>query len=209
MHDSLTWLDLTVAILFGLFIIRGAWIGFIRQLAAFFALVGSYVIAARYVAQALPYTERFVDNPKVVFLVSFVGLFLVSAVGFSLLGRLLHKLMQVIFLDWFNRLLGMILGAIKAALIASLLYMVLASTLSSTSSLLERSVCAPFLKQGAQVLQALINDPKLREYFKENTPAIPRELMNGEKPGEGKEAPKEGQAANKDGAETPPPPASR
>lgn len=199
MYDSLTWLDITVAVIFGLFIIRGAWIGFIRQLAAFFALVGSYVIAARYMALALPYTQRFVDNPKLVFLAAFAGLFLVAAAGFTLLGRLLHKLMQVVFLDWFNRLLGALLGALKAALLSSLLYMVLASILPATSAPFERSICAPYLRQGAQVLQTLINDPKLRGYFKENTPAIPRELMNGEKPGNGK-----GKAAPPQGTEQKP-----
>ena len=204
MYDSLTWLDITVAVIFAFFIIRGAWIGFIRQLAAFFALVGSYIIAARYMALALPYTQRIVDNPKLVFLASFVGLFLISAVGFSLLGRLLHKFMQVVFLNWFNRLLGVLLGALKAALLSSLLYMVLASILSSSSAPFERSICAPYLRQGAKVLQALINDPKLRGYFKENTPAIPKELMNGEKPGEGKKTWQDGKASDNQ-----PAPASR
>ena len=92
--------------------------------------------------------------------------------------------------------LGISLGALKAALLASLLYMVLASTLSATNAVLSRSLTAPYLRQGAQLLQALINDPKLRAYFTENTPAIPLELME----------PKNQQAAPEP-AKAPPPPA--
>ena len=179
MPESLNWLDIAVAVIFALFVIRGGWIGFIRQLAAFFALVGSYLIAGRYTTEILPYTEQFVDNPKLVFLASFVGLFLVSAVCISLLGRLLNILVEVIFLEWFNRLLGVLLGAFKAALITSLLYMVLASFLSPTGPPFDSSLCAPYLRQGAQILQNLINDPKLREYFKEYAPAIPKASLGG------------------------------
>ena len=67
MNDAVTWLDLVVFILLAFFIVRGAWVGLIRQLAAFFALVGSYVIAARYVGLLLPWTRNFVDRPALVF----------------------------------------------------------------------------------------------------------------------------------------------
>jgi membrane protein required for colicin V production len=178
--NALTWLDLIVAILCTVFILRGAWTGFMRQLAAFLALAGSYVVAAQYTAVLIPYTKRLVDNPKLVFLLSFICLFFAAALVFSFLGRVLHRLMQITLLGWFNRLLGMLLGALKAALLASLLYMVLASTLSATNPVLSKSLSAPYLRQGAQLLQSLINDPKLRAYFTENTPAIPLELMDPE-----------------------------
>ena len=99
----------------------------------------------------------------------------------------MHRLMQITLLGWFNRLLGISLGALKAALLASLLYMVLASTLSATNAVLSRALTAPYLRQGAQLLQALIT---------ENTPAIPLELME----------PKNQQASPKP-AKAPPPPA--
>lgn len=178
---AITWLDLAVAVIFLSFILRGAWTGFIRQLAALLALAGSYVVAARYTAELIPYTTRLVDNPKLVFLISFICLFFASALAFSLLGKIMHRLMQITLLGWFNRLLGMTLGALKAALLASLLYMLLASTLSATNTVLRTSLSAPYLRQGAQVLHAIINDPKLRAYFTENTPAIPLELMDPER----------------------------
>ena len=70
------------------------------------------------------------------------------------------------------------MGIVKAGILASLLYMALASTLSASNTLLSRSFTAPFLREGAELLKTLIQDQKIRDYFRENTPAIPPELMN-------------------------------
>ena len=79
--------------------------------------------------------------------------------------------------------MGLLLGIVKAGILASLLYMALASTLSASNTLLSRSFTAPFLREGAELLKTLIHDQKIRDYFRENAPAIPPELMNpdGEK----------------------------
>lgn len=175
---TITWLDLLVAVIFLYFILRGVWTGLMRQLAALLALVGSYVITAQYLADLIPYTKRFIEDPKIVFLVTFLCLFFVSALMFSLAGRLLHRLMQISMLGWFNRLLGMVAGAIKAVLVASLLYMVLASTLSATNTALKSSVSTPYLRQSSEILRDLINDPELRDYFKEKIPALPLDLLH-------------------------------
>ena len=180
MNDAFTWLDLVIVLLLVSFVTRGAWIGLIRQLAAFFALVGSYVIAARYLSLAMPIAQDFVDNPVLVFLISFALLFACAAVLFTLAGKVLHRLVQLALLGWLDRLLGGTLGLIKAGLVASLLYMLLTATLSSSSTLLSRSLTAPLLEQGAALLKALIHDPQLRDSFKEHTPAIPLDLIHPE-----------------------------
>lgn len=169
---ELTYFDYVVAAILLFFLIRGAWIGFFRQLAAFFALVGSYFLAGHYADRILPVTERFVHNPRLTFLVSFVLIFIAAALVFTLIGRILHRFMQIILLGWFNRLAGMAVGAVKAAVLASLLYMLLASSLSATNDLLRKSISAPYLKQGAALLQSLINDPRIRARFNQKEPAI-------------------------------------
>lgn len=173
--NDFTSFDVIVALIFLFFLIRGIWIGFVRQLAAFLALVGSYLIAGRYTSQAMPYVDDFIANPKTVFYVSFVLLFLVGAMVFILLGKLMRKLMEVTLLGWFDRLLGLLLGALKGLVVASLLFMILASTLSASNDLLKKSLSAPFLEQGALLLQQAINDPTLRRLFTPKEPAIKEE----------------------------------
>jgi membrane protein required for colicin V production len=176
---ALSYFDLVIAVLFLIFLIRGLWIGFMRQLAAFFALVGSYYLAGQYAARILPFTERFVDNPKWTFLVSFALIFIVAALVFTFIGKVLHRFMQITLLGWLDRISGLILGGVKAAVVASLLYMFLASSLSSTNELLRKSYSSPYLKQGAEMLQSLIDDPRVRKYFVQKEPAILSDLLPG------------------------------
>jgi membrane protein required for colicin V production len=176
LHD-VAFFDLVVASILLLFAVRGVWIGFARQLAAFFALVGSYGIAGQYADRILPWTERFIDNPKLTFFVSFAVLFMVSAFVFTLLGKVLHRFLQITLLGWLDRLAGLVLGCAKAALVASLLYMLLASTLSTTNDMLRKSYSAPYLQQGAEWLRSFVNDPRLRDYLMQKEPAILNELL--------------------------------
>jgi membrane protein required for colicin V production len=169
---DLTLFDSIIALIFLFFMIRGVWIGFMRQLAAFLALVGSYWLAGRYSGELIPYVQQFVENPKMVFLASFAGLFLISAVVFILAGKVLRRVMEISLLGWFDRFLGLLLGGVKAAVIAVLLFMVLASTLSASNSMLSKSLSAPYLKQAAEVGRQIIHDSKLREEFIPKEPAI-------------------------------------
>ena len=177
---ELTYFDLVVACIFLFFLVRGLWIGCVRQLAAFFALVGGYYLAGQYADAMLPLTERFVDNPKLTFLVSFGHIIIVAAIVFTLIGKVLHRFLQITLLGWLDRLSGLGVGAVKAAVVASLLYMFLASSLSATNELLRTSCSTPTLRQGSELLRSFIDDPRLRKYFAQKEPAILSELLPGQ-----------------------------
>ena len=143
-------------------------------------------MAAQYAAQFLPLTGKFVTNPKFTFLAGFAVLFLVSALVFSFLGKVLHRVMQISMLGWFDRLLGVALGGVKAFVAASLLFMILASSLSATNELLSKSKSALYLKKGSAVLKAVINDPRLRSLFLQKEPAILNQLLPAKNEQQGK-----------------------
>jgi hypothetical protein len=50
--------------------------------------------------------------------------------------------------------------------------MVVASSLSTTNDLLRKSNSSPYQKQGGELLQRCIDDPRLRKYFLPKEPAI-------------------------------------
>ncbi len=170
---DITSFDVIVALILLVFVVRGAWIGFMRQLAAFLALVGSYWLAGSYSRELMPYVGKFIENPKLVFLVSFALLFCFSALLFIMAGKVLHRVMEISLLGWFDRFLGFLLGAVKGAVLASLLYMFLASSLSASNDLLKKSISSRYLAQGADILHQLISDPQLQELFLPRVPAIP------------------------------------
>jgi membrane protein required for colicin V production len=186
---DLTYFDVVVAFIFFFFLTRGLWIGGVRQLAALLALVGGYCLAGQYAHDLLPLTVRFVDTPKLTFLISFAVIFVVAAVLFTLIGKALHRFLQITLLGWLDRLAGLAIGGIQAAVVASLLYMVLASSLSATNELLRTSCTTPSLQRGAECLRALILDPRLRKYFVQKEPAILPELLPGKGQGNTTEQP--------------------
>ncbi len=176
---DLTSFDVIVALIFLVFIIRGVWIGFMRQLTTFLALVGSYWLAGRYSGQLMPYVEQFIENPKMVFLASFALLFLVSALIFILAGKVLHRVMEISLLGWFDRFLGLLLGGVKGAVVAVLLFMILASSLSASNDLFRKSLSSPYLSQGAEVIRKIIHDPQIRKLFVPREQAIKPDALPG------------------------------
>ena len=176
---DLTSFDVIVALIFLVFIIRGVWIGFMRQFTTFLALVGSYWLAGRYSGQLMPYVQQVVENPKVVFLASFALLFLVSALFFILAGKVLRRVMEISLLGWFDRFLGLLLGGVKGALVAVLLFMILASSLSASNDLLKKSISSPYLSQGAEMVRKIIHDPEIRKQFIPREPAIKAGALPG------------------------------
>ena len=176
---DLTSFDVIVALIFLVLIIRGVWIGFMRQLTTFLALVGSYWLAGRYSGQLMPYVQQVIENPKMVFLASFALLFLISALIFILAGKVLRRVMEITLLGWFDRFLGLLLGGVKGAVVATLLFMILSSSLSASNDLFKKSLSAPYLSQGAEMVRKVIHDPQIRELFVPKEPAIKPDAFFG------------------------------
>ena len=177
--SDLTSFDVVVALIFLVFIIRGVWVGFMRQLATLLALVGSYWLAGKYSGQLLPYVRNITDNPKIVFFGSFAVLFLILAIVLILAGKVLRRVMEIALLGWFDRFLGLLLGGLKGILVAVFLYMMLVSSLSTSNELLKKSLSSPYLSQGAAVVRQAIRDPRIRKLFVPREPAIKANALAG------------------------------
>ncbi|CAK8711832.1 MAG: membrane protein required for colicin V production [Candidatus Electronema aureum] len=174
--NDISTFDYIIAGILTLFLLRGLCIGFVRQLAATAALVGSYWLAGEYVGQVMPYVEGFIDRPGAVFLVSFGSLFLLSALVFTLIGSLLHKVLEISLLGWANRLTGGLLGVARGGLVTVLLFMLLAAVLPAAHPLFEGSLTVPYLSQGAEIIRQFIRNVSVRDDLK----PMPPEEIKGE-----------------------------
>jgi len=63
-------------------------------------------------------------NPSVIQIAAFAGTFLVIVIAISLLGKILTKIAETIFLGPFNKILGAIFGLVKFALILSVILII-------------------------------------------------------------------------------------
>lgn len=181
--NDITSFDVIVVLLFLLFVLRGTWIGFMRQLAVFAALIGAFLLAGEYTDQMMPVVDGMVDNPKTVFYIGFFVLFILGSISLFLLAKALHLVMEVVLAGWFDRVLGLLLGGVKGALAVSFLYMVVSSSFISANELLQRSVTSQILFPGAEFVRNNIHDHHLRALF------LPREPAIGPEPEDEREIP--------------------
>lgn len=168
----MTTLDAGLIILCVLFIGRGIWIGFFRQLAAIAALFIGFIAAGYYYAAFSEYINKFISETQLAFIITYALIFVVTYAMVIILGILLKKVMQISFLGWFDKLLGGIFGFLKAAFICTLLFMALAWFLSSTNPLIQKSFLSPYLMISSEYLTSLIKDKKLQSELLPKKPAI-------------------------------------
>jgi len=174
--------DGVVAVLLIGLLVRGAWIGFSRQIAFLLALTVGFLMAGRFYQLLAPLFTAFLSSEQLRFLLAYVLILFFVYIAIMLLGFGLKKVMQITFLGWFDRLMGGIFGLLKAVFLCTLLFMLTNSLLDVSSPLLRRSYTAPYLSRCAGVLLQIVKDENLRRKFMTFQPAIPEALLPSEIP---------------------------
>jgi len=118
----MNWLDIVLAIPMLWFLYRGFRNGLIIELASLAALILGIYVALHfsfYVEGWL--VDNFEISEKYLYIISFALTFIIVAVLVFLAGKIIHKLVGIIFLGFLNRLAGGIFGLLKAALVLSVI----------------------------------------------------------------------------------------
>lgn len=172
--DKLTMspLDAITVIILSLFLVRGIWTGFIKQVASIAALIIGFVVAGRFYGESSRLVIPFIDNQQAGFFIAYILLFLVSFAAVIFLGVLLKKVVTLSLLGWFDGLLGGMVGLIKGVFISCLLFMILASFISGGSPFFTKSFFYPYLESTSKLLVATIKDQDLRKGLIPQKPAI-------------------------------------
>jgi len=174
----MTALDIGVIVITVLFLVRGIWIGFVRQIAFVLALSMGYLAAGANYNLFSKYIVKWVSDPQLRFVITYTVLFLATYVIIMLLGAGLKKVMQVTFLGWFDRFVGGVFGLGKAAFISTLVFMALAGIFSNSNPIIQRSFSTKYLMQGARFVTSFIKDKDLQHALLPKSPAISSFLAN-------------------------------
>jgi len=169
---GMTVYDLIVIALFALLIGRGIWLGFLRQITGLFALYFGYFAASQYHDRILPFLRGLSDNPKVVFIASYLVLFLVTYVVVLLLGKALRHIVQLTFAGWFDRFLGGVVGFAKAVILVILLHMGLGAFLAPENQMLRSCFTCGVLGDATDAARKLIRNEDVRKALIQHKPAI-------------------------------------
>ncbi|MFZ5760686.1 MAG: CvpA family protein [Thermodesulfobacteriota bacterium] len=165
-------LDFIIIFIVAVFLVRGIWIGFVRQLASIAALVLGFVIAGRYYGESAAFVTPFVRDPQLGFFIAYLVLFAAAFGAVILIGFFLRQVVTLSLLGWFDRMLGGVFGIAKAALLSCLLVMSAGLVVSGSHPFFRSSSLYPYLENGSQLLLILIRDRQLRDSLWPRPPAI-------------------------------------
>lgn len=141
----MNWLDITFLVVIGINGLLGLWRGLVREVFTLLGIVGGVLIASRTYEMTLPFVERFISNPNLAKIVSFLLILLVAAILIHFAGIIISKLFKTLFLGWLDRFLGLLFGLIKGVAIVLVVILLLSKfPLGNSEELLESSIVVPY-----------------------------------------------------------------
>jgi len=170
--DMITAFDVLVFLIFLAFLVRGIWIGFIRQISSLLAMIGGFLLAGYFDNEFYRLILPFFSNSNTAFLLTYVVLFVAFFFLIKLMGLGLKKVMDITLTTWFDRTIGGLFGLMKAIFVSSLITIIISSYLSGSNKYLKNSFTYPFLGRTSKGILLLIRDYDLRSYFVPKKPAI-------------------------------------
>tara|TARA_Y100000588_G_C13787240_1_gene725065 strand:- start:22 stop:594 length:573 start_codon:yes stop_codon:yes gene_type:complete len=112
--------DIVIVLILGYFTFNGLRHGFIEELARLVSLIGGFILASKFHQQVIPFLQPYFIESSICVTVSYLIVFVVSAVTITIIANILQKFIEFALLGWLNRLLGLLLGMLKGFLIVSL-----------------------------------------------------------------------------------------
>jgi membrane protein required for colicin V production len=146
-------LDIAILIVLGVLLLKGLWLGLVQQLCSLAGLALGALLAVRYqasLAEALPAWLSL--HPLLASVLSSTLLFLATLVFFILLGLVLSRLLKLVLLGGFNRVLGGLFGLVEGTLLLCLLLYGLSLTDWFKASQQASRLAPPFVTLGGQMV---------------------------------------------------------
>ncbi len=169
---GITVYDMVVLGIFSLLIGRGIWLGLLKQVTGLLALYVGYLVASQYHDKFFPFLREVSDNPQVVFLVSYVLMFIATYIVIMLIGKMLTHAVQVSIVGWFDRVLGAVVGFLQALIIVVLIHMILGSLLPPENKMLKSCQSCGLLNDAVGVTREMIRSEEVRKALQQKKPAI-------------------------------------
>ncbi|HLX38272.1 MAG TPA: CvpA family protein [Candidatus Binataceae bacterium] len=139
-------LDFAIVIALSVGAIYGLSHGAIRMLTSVVALVGGvYFASVYYPAAANLVQKNFGTSPVAASLIGYLIIFGALFFVIEAVGNILMRMLLVVHLSWFDRLVGSAVGATVMAVIAGIIVMLMAVVLPADAEIIRNSQLAPRL----------------------------------------------------------------
>ena len=177
---AMNWLDVTILVICVAGTIQGLVKGFVRQAFSIIGLILAIILAFRYHPLLGRYLERWIHQPAVLTVVSFVIVLGVIVLLFKLIGLAARSAISAVQMGWFDRLAGAVFGFFKAVLLVAVLFAILIVCTDKPSGPVAGSRLAPNAIAISGVIahffprdvreQYLANEEKMMERLQGKTP---------------------------------------
>jgi membrane protein required for colicin V production len=110
--------DIAILLILAIFLVKGVVRGLLKELCSLVGLLGGAVLAFSYhasLADLLVESLRF--PPTIAVVAAFLALFLTTILFFAVLGHLLSKFVNLLFLGGLNRLAGAFFGLVQGVVL--------------------------------------------------------------------------------------------
>ncbi|MCF8129296.1 MAG: CvpA family protein [Deltaproteobacteria bacterium] len=174
-------LDIIIIAAVIFFLIRGIFRGIVREIGSLAGVVLGIWLANAYHPTLALLLKSFIPPGKYLPLIAFALIFLVVLVLCNLLGSLLKKLFQRIFLGWMDRILGACLALLKGIILSYLIIVLVTFLVPRDSLLVKQSRLAPVIVSAYQTMVELIpkgSHEKLKKSFEEQKSNL-QEVLKG------------------------------
>ena len=168
----MTGFDTFVIIITLALLIRGIWIGFIRQIAFVLALILGFIFAGTLTVPLARLIGFVIENPLPRLFLIYMLLFGSGALAVVLAGRSLQKLVDAVNLSWLDRAFGGVLGLFKALFITSFIFLMAMFLWPPNRDYLKSTLCYPLLSKSSSFLMTFVKDEELRNHFLGKEPLL-------------------------------------
>ena len=163
--------DIAVAVVIGFCLIRGFFRGFVKELASIVGVLAGFFAANMYYQVLADLLTRWVSRSDYLYILSFMIIFCGVLIIVSILGVVIRYLMNVAYMGWFDRIVGLMLGTVKGILISTVVLVTLTTFLPKKSAVVQDSSLAPHLMIVADKLGKVVSK-EMKDNFIEKVEAL-------------------------------------
>ena len=171
--------DIAVVVIISFCLVRGLFRGIVREAASIVGVLTGFYGAAVYYPRVALFLERVMENGTFRNIAAFFILFCVIMIVVNLLAVVIRYLLNIVFLGWLDRLLGMVFGVCKGILISAVILIGLTTFLPGQPDIITTSRLASPVAEISEVI-ATVASKDTRRVLKEKLEGI-KEIWKSQK----------------------------
>ncbi|MFK5951922.1 MAG: CvpA family protein [Desulfobacterium sp.] len=142
--------DVIVMVIVVLGLVRGAFRGFVKEIASIVGVVAGFYGASVYYTMAGDLLVPWVDVATYREFLGFFVTFMLIVVGVGLGANLLRYVLKIALLGWVDRFCGMMFGAAKGGLVCVVIFIIATTFMPGQGKWIATSRFAPYLSEISQ-----------------------------------------------------------